>query len=224
MPLVTPPAISPLPTPPSSSDPANFDARADAFLSALPGLQAEANALAQNLHANATFATGQMASDLLAAGQARTAAAQAAAQAAQHAASAGAASNARSWASGQAWRVNDVVWGVSTPGVLYRCIVAHAGSSTPPERDAAHWASIGARIAADPLAGPASVTFERDAQGRLIKTVALVDGKTQTDTFERDPRGLIVKTVTAWDGKTRTETYARDAASGSITQMTAEVA
>ena len=54
--------------------------------------------------------------------------------------------------------------------------------------------------------------------------MALVDGKTQTDTFERDPRGLIVKTVTAWDGKTRTETYARDAASGSITQMTAEVA
>lgn len=224
MPLVTPPAISPLPTPPSSSDPANFDTRADAFLGALPGLQAEANALAQNLHANAAFATGQMASDLLAAGQARTAAAQAAAQAAQHAASAGAASNARSWESGQSWRVNDVVWGVSTPGVLYRCIAAHSGSSTPPERDAAHWASIGARIAADPLAGPASVTFERDAQGRLIKAVALVDGKTQTDTFERDPRGLIVKTVTTWDGKTRTETYARDAASGSITQMTAEVA
>ena len=212
MSLVTPPAISPLPTPPSSSDPANFDTRADAFLGALPGLQSEANALAQNLHANATFATGQMASDLLAAGQARTAAAQSAAQAAQHAASAGAASNARSWESGQSWRV------------LYRCIAAHSGSSTPPERDAAHWASIGARIAADPLAGPASVTFERDAQGRLIKTVALVDGKTQTDTFERDPRGLIVKTVTVWDGKTRTETYARDAASGSITQMTAEVA
>ena len=224
MPLVTPPAISPLPTPPSSSDPANFDTRADAFLGALPGLQTEANALAQNLHANAAFATGQMASDLLAAGQARTAAAQAAAQAAQHAASAGAASNARSWESGQSWRVNDVVWGVSTPGVLYRCIAAHSGSSTPPERDAAHWASIGARIAADPLAGPASVTFERDAQGRLLKTVALVDGKTQTDTFERDPRGLIVKTVTVWDGKTRTERYTRDAASGSITQMTAEVA
>ena len=57
MPLVTPPAISPLPTPPSSSDPANFDTRADAFLGALPGLQTEANALAQNLHANAAFAT-----------------------------------------------------------------------------------------------------------------------------------------------------------------------
>ena len=64
MPLVTPPAISPLPTPPSSSDPANFDTRADAFLGALPGLQTEANALAQNLHANAAFATGQMASEI----------------------------------------------------------------------------------------------------------------------------------------------------------------
>lgn len=44
-------AITPLPTPvPSSEDPANFDARADAFLEALPGFVTEANALAADLN------------------------------------------------------------------------------------------------------------------------------------------------------------------------------
>jgi hypothetical protein len=42
-------AITALPTPPSTSDPTNFDARADAFLAALPTFQAEANAQAANL-------------------------------------------------------------------------------------------------------------------------------------------------------------------------------
>lgn len=182
------------------------------------------NAAATNVYDNAKTVFEQGAAAMAATGTAQQRAEAAAAQAAQHAASAGAASNARSWVSGAAYAVNDVVWGVTQPGVLYRCIAAHAGSSQPPEADAAHWVSIGARIAIDPLAGPASVTFERDAQGRLLKAVALVDGKAQTDTFERDPRGLIVKTVTVWDGKTRTETYTRDVASGSITQMTAEVA
>lgn len=39
-------AITPLPTPPSTDDPTNFDARADAFLGALPTFATEANALA----------------------------------------------------------------------------------------------------------------------------------------------------------------------------------
>lgn len=182
------------------------------------------NAAATNVYDNAKTVFEQGAAAMAATGTAQQRAEAAAAQAAQHAASAGAASNARSWESGQSWRVNDVVWGVSTPGVLYRCIAAHSGSSTQPERDATHWVSIGARIALDPLAGPTRVTVERDAAGRLVKVVAVIDGKQQIDTFERDARGLIAKTITAWDGKTRTETYMRDAASGSITQMTAEVA
>lgn len=37
-------AITPLPTPPSTSDPANFNERADAFLGALPRLVSEINA------------------------------------------------------------------------------------------------------------------------------------------------------------------------------------
>ncbi len=41
--------ITPLPTPPTRQDPANFSARGDAFLGALPQFQAEANALASEV-------------------------------------------------------------------------------------------------------------------------------------------------------------------------------
>jgi hypothetical protein len=43
------PTITALPTPPSRSDPTNFAAQGDAFLSALPTFQAEANAVAAAL-------------------------------------------------------------------------------------------------------------------------------------------------------------------------------
>jgi hypothetical protein len=42
-------AITPLPDPPSRSDPTNFPERADAFMAALPGFATEANALAQQV-------------------------------------------------------------------------------------------------------------------------------------------------------------------------------
>lgn len=49
-------AITPLPTPPSTDDPANFDARADAFLGALPAFVAEANGYGAALAADVTGA------------------------------------------------------------------------------------------------------------------------------------------------------------------------
>ncbi|CAM8627052.1 Intramolecular chaperone auto-processing domain containing protein [Comamonadaceae bacterium] len=49
--------ISALPTPPLRSDPANFAARADAFLAALPQFAAEANATAAAMNLNATSDT-----------------------------------------------------------------------------------------------------------------------------------------------------------------------
>lgn len=223
MPLVAPAPITALPAPPTTGDPANFDARADAFLGALPAFGQELNRAAAATHANASEATEQMRQDLRAAGDARAAAQASAALAAQHAASASQASHARSWAAGQAWQVNDVVWGVSQPGVLYRCIAAHTGQSTAPEADAAHWVSIGARIAIDPLAGAVRATFERDAQGRVVKVTGLVDGKPQVDTFERDANGRIHKVKSTFDGKTRIETYTRHAQTGQIQTMTAEV-
>jgi hypothetical protein len=54
--VVAPTPIDALPTPPSTSDPANFDSRADAFLGALPDFGTEANALATNVFDNATDA------------------------------------------------------------------------------------------------------------------------------------------------------------------------
>ena len=49
-------AITPLPTPPSRADAANFSTRADAFLGALPTFATEANALATQVSSDATTA------------------------------------------------------------------------------------------------------------------------------------------------------------------------
>lgn len=56
-------AITPLPTPvPSTSDPANFDARADALLGALPAFVTQANALEANVNAKEASASALAAS------------------------------------------------------------------------------------------------------------------------------------------------------------------
>ena len=51
-----PATISPLPTPPSRQDPANFTPRADQFLAALPTFATEANNLANEVNTKATEA------------------------------------------------------------------------------------------------------------------------------------------------------------------------
>lgn len=56
MPVVSPPSVTALPTPPSTSSPSSFDTRADAFLAALPTFQTQTDALAANVFANATDA------------------------------------------------------------------------------------------------------------------------------------------------------------------------
>lgn len=50
--------ITALPTPPSTTDPVNFDSRADAFLAALPTFQAETNAVATEVNNANTTAQG----------------------------------------------------------------------------------------------------------------------------------------------------------------------
>lgn len=77
-------AITPLPTPPSRSDPANFADRGDAFLSALPTFVTEANALATATNQNEINA--ELAEVNAETAQAAAEAAQAAAEAAQAAA------------------------------------------------------------------------------------------------------------------------------------------
>ena len=83
--MATPPVNpTPLPVPPSTSDPANFDPRADAFLGALDGFQTQTNALALVTYDNAVEAfnsaisanssKNSAAADALSANQAKAAA------------------------------------------------------------------------------------------------------------------------------------------------------
>lgn len=76
-------AITALPPPPSSADPSNFNARADAFLGALPTFATEANTLADDVNVAASSAAASAAA---AASSQASAAASAAAAAASVAA------------------------------------------------------------------------------------------------------------------------------------------
>ena len=87
----TPPTIAALPTPPSRDDPANFSARGDAFLGALPTFRSETNSVASNVYANAVEASTAAST---AAGQASAAAASASTASSQATAAAGSASAA----------------------------------------------------------------------------------------------------------------------------------
>ena len=116
--------ITALPTPPSRDDPANFSARADAFLSALPTFATEANALAADVNTDAS-------------------------DAAASAAAAIAASGATKWVSGTTYAEGDVVWSPITY-FIYRRKSAGAGT-TDPSSDSTNWALVGGSLAS-PLA------------------------------------------------------------------------
>jgi hypothetical protein len=118
-----------LPTPPSRSDPANFAARADAFLGALPTFQVEANALEVAVDADAVAA----------AASASTASA-AALSASASAMAAAAASNAVAWVSGTTYSAGSVVYSLMN-FLSYRRKTAGAGT-TDPSLDATNWASL----------------------------------------------------------------------------------
>jgi hypothetical protein len=123
-------AITPLPTPPSRDDPANFAARGDAFLGALPAFAAETNALA-----------GEVTADALTASSAATAAvvAETAAEAAAEAASQTA--NVTKWISGTTYAQGVNVWSPITY-LTYRRKIAGAGT-TDPSADATNWQPLG---------------------------------------------------------------------------------
>ena len=127
---ITPPSAgSTLPTPPSTSDPANFDARADAFFSALPGLQTSENLLKDNVYANAVVAYQnalQTATD--------SAAAQTAATTAQTY------MGAIAWVSGTTYAIGDVRWSPGN-GRVYRRITNGAGT-TDPYNDPTNWSLV----------------------------------------------------------------------------------
>ena len=128
--------ITPFPaTPPSTSDPANFDARGDALLGHLPVFVADANALQEDVNAKAVIVSA----NALAAQQASNAAQQAVVDAA-------AAAGATKWIPGDAYTQGAVVWSPANY-LNYRRKVAGAGA-TDPSLDAANWALMGAPLAA----------------------------------------------------------------------------
>lgn len=86
--------ITALPTAPSRADPANFRARADAFMAALPTFAAETNTVAGEVNTNATNAATSASTATTQAGTATTQAGNASASAAAAAASALTALNA----------------------------------------------------------------------------------------------------------------------------------
>lgn len=125
--------ITALPTPPSRTDPANFAARGDAFLGALPTFATEVNAEASAINANASAA----AASATAAAASQSAAASSAAAASASANSAASASGASAWVSGTTYALGAVVYS-TVSGRTYRRIVAGAGT-TDPSADATNW-------------------------------------------------------------------------------------
>jgi len=115
-------AITPLPTPPSRDDPANFAARGDTFLGALPDFATEANALAVDVNDDATSAAS---SALTATGAATTAVN---------------ASGASAWVSGTTYAIGNVVWS-PTSYQTYRRKTNGAGI-TDPVSDTTNWTQL----------------------------------------------------------------------------------
>ena len=129
--------ISALPTPPSRSDPANFAARGDAFLGALPTFVTETNAVASEVNTNAANAETSAATATTKASQA----AASAAAALQSVADAAAVAGATQWVSGTTYAIGNVVWSPLSY-LNYRRKTAGAGT-TDPSLDSTNWASIG---------------------------------------------------------------------------------
>lgn len=129
--VAVPAAGASLPTPPSTSDPSNFDVRADQFFTALPGLQTSENALAANVYLNAQ---GVYSNTVEVASNTATVAANLAAIVSY--------ANAPLWVSAQVYTVGLVRMSPSD-GRLYRCIVlTTVGDTTDPKNDLTKWTIV----------------------------------------------------------------------------------
>lgn len=95
--------ITELPTPPSSTDPANFAVRTDAFLAALPLLQSEMNSAIAGVSGFASAASGSAGAAAGSAGSASSSAGAASGSASAAAGSAVTASNAATVALSSPW-------------------------------------------------------------------------------------------------------------------------
>lgn len=108
--------ITPLPTPPTRQDSANFNDRADEFLGALPLFQQEANGLAIDVQssANEVEIARQAVSSVV---------------------------NVTKWISGVTYTEGSSVWSPIN-GVVYRKITSSIGGTTDPSNDSVNYKSI----------------------------------------------------------------------------------
>ena len=145
-----PTAITALPTPPQRSDSANFAARGDAFLTALPTFRTEVNNLGTNVYNNAVEADA----DAVAANNSATAAANSATAAAASATAAATSAGVSAWVSGSTYSVGTAVYSPLN-FYTYRRIVAGAGA-TDPSSDSTNWLLISGTVTSVAVSGGAT--------------------------------------------------------------------
>lgn len=122
------------------------------------------------------------------------------------AASVSAAINAPDWVPGATYEKNKIVWGAPDTGTLYRCILAHSGSSVPPEQDLVHWVVRGERITPLPTGGMSSASYQWRPDGKLASCDFIQDGIAGAIAYTYDEQGRMASATTVFDGVTLTET------------------
>jgi len=138
-------SITALPTPPQRSDPANFPARGDAFMAALPTFATEANTLQADVNAKQITASA-----------AATSATTSATNALASENAAAASSNATIWVSGTTYAVGNVRFSPIN-FQSYRRKTAGAGT-TDPSLDQTNWQPINSTLVLLATVSPTSVS------------------------------------------------------------------
>lgn len=146
---VTPTPITALPTPPSRADSANFAARGDSFLGALPTFRTETNAVATNVYNNAVEADA----DATSAAASAQSAANSAAAASASAQAATIASGVSAWVSGQTYATGASVYSPINYLTYRRSAASPGSSTTDPSADATRWVGISGTVQSVALSG-----------------------------------------------------------------------
>lgn len=146
---VAPTPITALPTPPQRSDSANFAARGDAFLTALPTFRTEVNNLGTNAYNNAVDANNAATT----ATSNATSAANSAASASASAQAATIAAGVSAWVSGSTYATGASVYSPINYLTYRRTSSSPGSSTTDPSQDATRWVGISGTVASVAISG-----------------------------------------------------------------------